>query len=184
MRGMAPSESDSLKAGYLAVIDLLESPANPGQRVPLFRFTRFWHPDYQLNPEQIPGDFGMAGAYFRREPDRSRRVVRVLTANWLAYLDLPAANRPKPDPKVASFDLYSLGPKAPARQRPSHLKRPTVGLIPRATHKPSFSTSMPVESRPLRERTMSIFSSSSVPNFTIEITVAILRRPMHWSVPT
>jgi hypothetical protein len=40
-----------------------------------------------------------------------------LTANWLAYHDLPSGNRPKPDPKVASFDVYPLGPQSSAKAR-------------------------------------------------------------------
>ena len=110
------SERDSLKSGYIAASALLASPGNPGRDVPLTRFRRFWNPDYQLNPEQIDAIWN-AWRFIRREPERSRRVIRLLTANWLAYLDLPAGSRPKPDPRVATFDFYSLGPQAPAQAR-------------------------------------------------------------------
>ena len=86
---LAPSESDSLKAGYLDVIWLLDSPTNPGREVPLARFRQFWNPDYQLDPEQIQAIWD-AWRFWRREPERSRRVIRLVTANWLAYHDLPA----------------------------------------------------------------------------------------------
>jgi hypothetical protein len=113
---LAPSDLDSLKAGYLGVNALLDSPSNPGHEVPLMRFRRFWNPNYQLNPEQIQAIWD-TWRFWRHEPERSRRVIRLITANWLAYLDLPASDRPKPDPKVASFDLYPFGPQAPAQAR-------------------------------------------------------------------
>jgi hypothetical protein len=113
---LAPSEGDSIKAGYLTVMKLLGSPTNPGRAVPLMRFQRFWNPDYQLNPEQIQ-EIWDTWRSWRREPERSRRVIRLITANWLAYLDLPAGERPKPNPEVASFDLYSFGPQSPAQAR-------------------------------------------------------------------
>jgi hypothetical protein len=113
---LAPSELDSLKAGYLEANLLLDSPINPGRAVPLMRFQRFWNPDYQLNPEQIQ-EIWDAWRSCRREPERSRRVIRLVTANWLAYLDLPAGDRPNPDPEVASFDLYRFGPESPAQAR-------------------------------------------------------------------
>ena len=113
---LAPSEQDSLKAGYIEVIDLLEGSRNPGRSVPLMRFRRFWNPDFQLTPEQIQTLWD-TWRFIRREPERSRRVVRLLTANWLAYLDLPEGDRPKPDLKAASFDLYRFGSQAPAAAR-------------------------------------------------------------------
>jgi hypothetical protein len=90
---------------------LLDDPTNPGRDVPLMRFRRFWHPEYQLEPEQIQALWD-AWRSVRREPERSRRVIRLLTANWLAYYELPAEKRPKPDPTVASLDLYAFGPDA------------------------------------------------------------------------
>jgi hypothetical protein len=113
---LAPSELDSLKAGYLDANWLLNSPTNPGHEVPFMRFRRFWNPDYQLNPEQIQAIWDW-WRFWRREPERSRRVIRLVTANWLAYHELPPGNRPKPDPNVASLDAYPLGPRSPAMAR-------------------------------------------------------------------
>ena len=113
---LAPSELDSLKAGYLDAIWLLDQPDNPGHQVPLSRFARFYNPNYTLNPEQIQAIWDW-WRFWRREPERSRRVIRLVAANWLAYHDLPPADRPKPDPKVASFDIYPLGPRSPASAR-------------------------------------------------------------------
>jgi hypothetical protein len=111
---LAQSEQDSLKAGYLATSALLESPRNPGRQVPLVQFKKFWHPDYQLDPEQIQALWD-GWRFFRREPERSQRLIRLITANWLAYLDLPVEIRPKPDPQIASFNFYRFGPQAPAQ---------------------------------------------------------------------
>jgi hypothetical protein len=108
------SELDSLKTSYLDVNRLLDQPANPGREVPLGRFRQFYHPDYTLNPEQIQAIWD-AWRSWRREPERSRRVIRLITANWLAYHELPPGRRPKPDRKVAALDLYPFGPEAPAQ---------------------------------------------------------------------
>ena len=44
-------------------------------------------------------------------------MIRLVTANWLGYHDLPSGNRPKPDPKVVAFDVYPLGPRSTAKAR-------------------------------------------------------------------
>ena len=110
---LAPSEQDSLKASYLDVISLLESPQNPGHSVPGKHFHQFRKPNGPLTREEVQKLWD-AWRFWRREPERSRRVIRLLTANWLAYNDLPSQNRPKPDPKVAPLDIYPLGPQSPA----------------------------------------------------------------------
>jgi hypothetical protein len=113
---LAPSEVDSLKSAYLDVQWLLDSPANPGRHVPIARFRRFWNPNYTLDPERLQEVWDW-WRFLRREPERSRRVIRLITANWLAYFELPAEKRPRPDPSVVSLDFYALGPGAPAQAR-------------------------------------------------------------------
>ncbi len=103
-------------AGYLEAEWLLDSPSNPGREVPLARFARFYNPRYTLNPEQLQSLWDTWRSLWR-EPERSRRVIRLLTANWLAYEDLPPERRPRPDPSVVPFDFYSFGPEAPASAR-------------------------------------------------------------------
>ena len=141
---LAPSEQDSLKTGYLDVISLLDQPTNPGREVPLWRFSRFYHPDYTLNPEQIQAIWDW-WRFWRREPQRSRRVIRLVTANWLAYYDLPPGNRPKPD-KIAALPVYPLGP----RRRPRHVPCPPrpwiAGSTPPTTPSKCFISWIPVES--------------------------------------
>ncbi len=113
---LVPSEQDSLKASYLDVSSLLDSPQNPGRNVPFKKFRQFRKPNGPLTREEIQKLWD-AWRFARREPERSQRVIRMLTANWLAYLDLPSQNRPKPDPKVAQLDIYPLGPQSPASAR-------------------------------------------------------------------
>lgn len=105
---LVASEVDSLKSAYLDVKWLLDSPSNPGHRVPIARFRRFWNPNYTLAPEQVQQIWD-AWRFVRREPERSRRVIRLVTANWLAYHRLPAGNRPQPDERAVSLALYDLG---------------------------------------------------------------------------
>jgi hypothetical protein len=105
---LARSDIDSLKAAYLGVSELLDTERNPGRNVPLARFRRFWNPDYQLNPEQIQAIWDW-WRFLRHEPERSRRMIRLLTANWLAYYELPEEKRPQPDTRVTSLDFYTFG---------------------------------------------------------------------------
>jgi hypothetical protein len=69
-----------------------------------------------LTPEQIRS-ISAAWRFWRREPERSRRVLRLIAANRLAYYDLPPEKRPKPDPNVSSCDLFSFGPEAAPKAR-------------------------------------------------------------------
>jgi hypothetical protein len=113
---LAPSDLDSLKNAYLGINELLDSEHTPGRDVPLMRFRRFYNPEYQLNPEQIQAIWD-GWRFLRHEPERSRRVIKLLTAHWLAYFALPVDERPKSDPRVASMDLYPLGLSSPAKAR-------------------------------------------------------------------
>ena len=113
---LAPSEQDSLKASYLYVNRLLDSPENPGRKAPIKKFRQLWNPSDPLLPGEIQPLWD-AWRFWRREPARSQRVMKLLTANWLVYLDLPPQNRPNRDPKVTAFDVYPFGPQAPAKAR-------------------------------------------------------------------
>ena len=109
---MAPSEQDSLKSSYLDVNRLLDSPQNPAATAPSTKFRQRWNPNNKLTQEQVQKLWD-AWRIWRREPERSRRVIRLMAANWLAYLDLPFLKRPRPDPNVTAFDVYPLGPLSP-----------------------------------------------------------------------
>jgi len=70
-----------------------------------------------LTPEQMRSVYDLWRVW-RREPERSRRVIRLVMSNWLAYFDLPPKDRPKPDLNTISrYDFYSFGPEAPAKAR-------------------------------------------------------------------
>ena len=51
-----------------------------------------------------------------REPERSRRVVRLIFANWLTACDLPVEARP-PLATGTDLGLYRVGPDAPEAAR-------------------------------------------------------------------
>ena len=113
-----PSESYTLKAEYPAVQQMLESPHSPGRQMAVMRLrTMLGSRAYQLSPDQARA-ISDAWRSWRREPERSRRVLRLVLANWLAYEELPPDRRPDPDPKVSgSYEFYAFGPEAPAGSR-------------------------------------------------------------------
>ena len=86
---------------------------------------------------------------WRREPERSRRVLRLLMANRLAYYEMPPDRRPAPDPNVTACELYPFGPDAPANARV--LSPESLGHWLESTVDPSDLVSL-VESRGIRIR--------------------------------
>jgi hypothetical protein len=85
---MTPPASDSFKCEYIAFVNTIADPAyeDPakiiGSSIPWAWTT-------------APGKaFFRAERSFKREPERSRRVYRLVFANWLAYCDRPRSNRP------------------------------------------------------------------------------------------
>jgi hypothetical protein len=115
---LAPSDTYTIKAEYPDVLRLLDSAQNPGREVPIKQlYDIFGSPEYQLNPEQMQAILD-AWRFWKREPERSRRVIRLAFANWLAYYDLSPDRRPKPDPNVPGpLQFYAFGPEAPAAAR-------------------------------------------------------------------
>jgi hypothetical protein len=115
--------SDNLKVAYLAILKTLDDrdlmrkclndieAAGPGHSAWFARHARV---------------FGLV-ASFRKEPERSRRVVRLIFANLLATSDLPPDRRPPAacsllDPSSAPkatvlLDLHALDDSAPASAR-------------------------------------------------------------------
>jgi hypothetical protein len=124
---LAPSETDTLKLEYLNMERMLDDPKGSARQMPpeWFMFIvshELTRPLYYLcsawlTPEQMESGFD-AWRVWRREPERSRRVIRLVMANWLAYYDLPREARPKPDLTLPSAtDFYAFGPEAPAKAR-------------------------------------------------------------------
>jgi hypothetical protein len=114
---LAPSESYTLKAEYLDVDRLLDDPDGPTQRP-----TGSWSIpipfiDIRLTPEQTQVLYGAWRSWIR-EPERSRRVIRLAIANWLAYGELSAKDRPGPARGASGIvDFYPPRPEAPANAR-------------------------------------------------------------------
>jgi hypothetical protein len=124
-------DSFAIKAGYLAMMHSLEQP------VPSFVQQDIgWEYDYHLGDLQLSSD--MAGhldagrRFLLREPERSRRVLQLLYANWLAHVEHRGPGPRKPA-VCASFplllstnpvsrsttrvSLYPVGPLAPPGAR-------------------------------------------------------------------
>jgi hypothetical protein len=119
---LVPSETFTLKAEYLIADQMLQARNYRRRRLPPpWLITLESAPAIRslgpiLSPEQIRS-ISDAWALWRREPERSRRVIRLITANWLEFYDAPPTQRPRPDPDSFSCDLYSFGPEAPAKAR-------------------------------------------------------------------
>jgi hypothetical protein len=113
-----PSESDRLKSGYPEAMRVFDSPENWGRYAPLMRLQGFIpFIQYLTTPEQFLA-IVEAWRFWRREPERGRRLIRLAVANWLAFYDLPPDRRPRPAPgEFVSFDFYAFGPEAPANAR-------------------------------------------------------------------
>jgi hypothetical protein len=115
---LAPSDSYTIQAEYPDLLRWLDSPDNPGRQMPLAHlYSLFGDSQYRLSPEHMRAILDV-WRFWRREPERSRRVIRLAVANWLAYYDLPPERRPKPDPDLPGpLRFYALGPEAPAKAR-------------------------------------------------------------------
>ena len=115
---LAPSESYTLMAESRDLESELAGPQNPGRQALISRWTAAVRSHvYPLEPDQVGGIVD-AWRSWRREPERSRRVLRLAIANRLAYDALPPEKRPKPDPAASGLlDFYALGPEAPAKAR-------------------------------------------------------------------
>jgi hypothetical protein len=114
---LAPSESYLLKAEYLDVDRLLDDPDGP-----TLRPTGSWSMlipflDIRLTPAQTQTFYDTWRSWIR-EPERSRRVIRLAIANWLAYGEPPAKDRPRPARGASGIvDFYPPGLEAPANAR-------------------------------------------------------------------
>ena len=116
-------DSFSLKRDYLEIMQLLDDPngyLEHGQGDDLlYRFG-----DMQLPPDLAARVYA-ARRFLIREPDRSRRVLRLVFANWLAQSVIPPEQRPKPAVKVltqvlvekVALPIYPVSPEVPAGAR-------------------------------------------------------------------
>jgi hypothetical protein len=116
------SDSYTIKAEYLTLEEILGGDSDPARYTPpsWLETVSSWSAVRYLGPLLTPDQVRSitdGWRFWRREPERSRRVIRMVTANRLAYYDLPPARRPGAVASVARTDLYPFGPEAPAKAR-------------------------------------------------------------------
>ena len=119
----------AMKAGYLAMMRSLEQPVPTSVQQDVG-----WEYHFRLGDMQLSSD--MAGyldagcRFLLREPERSRRVLQLLYANWLACVETHEPRKPavralfslltstNPVSKgTTSVTLYPVSPSAPAGAR-------------------------------------------------------------------
>jgi hypothetical protein len=113
---IVPSDSYTLKAHYLFMTQGTDGSDDPGRQMPPPWLGAIKSLALDLTPEQVRS-ISNAWRFWRREPERCRRLIRLVTANRLAFYDLPPDRRPSPDPDVLSCAFYPFGPEAPAEAR-------------------------------------------------------------------
>jgi hypothetical protein len=113
-----PSDLTTLKLEYLSEEGLIKDSYNPGRQALVAKLNaQLASRGYQLDLDRVRA-IADAWRFWRREPERSRRMIRLAFANWLAYLALPPARRPAPDPGVSgAYEFYAFGPEAPDKAR-------------------------------------------------------------------
>jgi hypothetical protein len=113
----------TLKREYLDLMQFLEGPVNP----PPEQIEEEW--TYRLGDVELPADLKLRlhsnKRQLAREPERSRRVIRLLFANWLAHVENTDPQRRRPAvrarfyiaQRTANVALYPVSPDAPAGAR-------------------------------------------------------------------
>jgi hypothetical protein len=113
----------SLRMEYLDWMRQLETMKHPNL------YALEWDRAYRLGDMGLPDDviasLYHARRFLLREPERSRRAIRLLFANWLAQAEGPEWQRRKPAVQATFRDatqtdqvpLYPVGPEAPAGAR-------------------------------------------------------------------
>ena len=120
-RPMPEWDAFTLKIEYLDLMRFLDRRVVP----PREQIEEEW--TYRLGEMQLPVDLAL-GLYqvkrrFAREPERSRRVIRLLFANWLAHVEHPGQRKPAARARfpIAKWTngvlLYQVSPDAPADAR-------------------------------------------------------------------
>jgi hypothetical protein len=124
-------DSFAIKAGYLGMKRALEQPVSP-----VIKNEVGWKHDYRLGDMQLSPDMvgylDTARRFLLREPERSRRVLQLLCANWLAQVETQEPRPPKPAVRASfplmistspsrkvttSVPLYPVSPRSPAGAR-------------------------------------------------------------------
>ena len=131
---LAPSESYPLKAEYLDVDRLARLPDGPTRRPPASWSVLIPAYDIGLTPERTEAIYAAWRAW-RREPERSRRVMRLAIANWLALLRHASREAPEGRPPRL-VDASSSIPSGPRLlPMPAHAVAPIAGRLARFHHR-------------------------------------------------
>jgi hypothetical protein len=83
---LTPQPSEMVRAEYFVTNSALNGPEQEKLSLEL-RDENLWYNHLPMVPKAIE--------YFRREPERSQRVLRLITAGYLAQCDRPPSSRPR-----------------------------------------------------------------------------------------
>ena len=124
-------DSFAIRAGYLAMMRSLEQPVPLSIQQDVGWEYHLSLGDMQLSPD-MAGYLDAGCRFLLREPERSRRVLRLLYANWLAHVERQESGPQKPAVRVVfpllkstnpmswgktRVSIYPVGPLAPAGVR-------------------------------------------------------------------
>jgi hypothetical protein len=116
-------DSFAVKTGNLEIMRSLERPVVPRDQQEIEGEWTVRLSDMQLSADIIDS-IKAAHRFLLREPERSRRVVKLLCANWLANVETPKQRPRKPAVraflaalKPMSVALYPVSPDSPAGAR-------------------------------------------------------------------
>jgi hypothetical protein len=114
-------DSFALKIGYIEIMNMLITPMREHNQNLLEGERTYRLGDMQLSTDIIES-IKEARRFLLREPERSRRVVRLLWANWLAHEGAREPRRPAvrallPALTPVSLPLYPVSHDAPAGAR-------------------------------------------------------------------
>jgi hypothetical protein len=112
-------DSFAIKAAYLGMMRALEQPVRLLTWEELGWEYTYRLGDMQLSPDMV-GYLYAARRFLLREPERSRRVLRLLYANYLAHVEHPGRRKPAARARfhiakqTSGASLYHVSPDAPA----------------------------------------------------------------------
>jgi hypothetical protein len=151
-------DSSSLKVDYLLAMRALERPEHVLNQSP----GEDHH--YHIAGEPLPPNLTQlvvsTERFLIREPERGRRVLRLVFANWLAHVDVPEERHRKPavrasflcDKEKSGVFVYAAGADAPASARKLSPQELAVAL---AIPQPSRTARTPFAFGRARRRTFS-----------------------------
>ena len=127
-------DSFAIKAGYLAMMRSLEQPVPRSLQQDLGWEYHLSLGDMQLSPD-MAGYLDAGCRFLYREPERSRRVLRLLCANWLAHVE-----RREPGPQGSAVRAVFPVLKS---TNPMSWGRTTVSLYPVGAQAPAGARLLP-----------------------------------------